>query len=249
MKKLLILFFLLPLFTQAQISLVGGKNIIKTNLTSYALNNYNITYERSVFKKCSFSIGFRYMPKTSLPIQSDIEKAIGNKDIKVQDFQMGNTAITPEFRIYFGLGKMKGFYIAPYARYASFDLHTPILYVDPSDASKRKEVLFDGTITSFSGGVLIGVQKQIFKKFVLDIWIIGGHYGTSNGTLNGDFSKNPLPTQADIDNLNDKINDIKVNSGPFTFTGKVNSSTSATISSTGPWAGVRALGLSFGLRF
>jgi Protein of unknown function (DUF3575) len=246
MKKIIVLLLLTPAIAQAQVSILAGKNIIKTNLTSYALNNYNLTYERSLFKRMSISVGFRYMPKTSVPFQSEIEKAIDNKDIKVADFQMGNTAITPEFRFYFGLGKMKGFYIAPYARFASFDIQAPILYDDNS--GNKKEVFFNGTIKSISGGVLLGVQKHILKKLVLDIWIIGGHYGNSDGTLNADMTKNPIP-YSDIPNLQAKLDDIQVNSGPFKFTGKVNSTTSADIFSTGPWAGIRALGLSLGVRF
>ncbi|MBC7652082.1 MAG: DUF3575 domain-containing protein, partial [Deinococcales bacterium] len=45
MKKVLYLLAFLPLVTQAQ-SLLNGKNIIKTNLSSLALRNYNISYER-----------------------------------------------------------------------------------------------------------------------------------------------------------------------------------------------------------
>jgi hypothetical protein len=63
------------------------------------------------------------------------------------------------------------------------------------------------------------------------------------------MSKNPLPSQQDADNLQVKLNDIQVNSGPFKFTGKVESPSLAVITSTGPWAGVRGLGFSLGVRF
>ncbi|MFY7964912.1 MAG: DUF3575 domain-containing protein [Chitinophagaceae bacterium] len=248
MKKLIIILAIAPFFANSQ-KLIGGKNIIKTNLTGDAIGNYNLTYERSILKKMSFSVGVRYMAKQSLPFQSEMQDLIGNNDIKIADFKMGNFAITPELRFYLSAGKMKGFYIAPYARYASFDLAVPILYVDPNNASNRKEVLFDGKITSFSGGLLLGVQTQIFKKLVLDVWIAGGHYGSSNGTLDGDFSKNPLASDQDVKNLQDKLDNISVDAGPFTFKGNVVSKTQAVINSTGPWAGIRALGLSIGVRF
>ena len=56
------------------------------------------------------------MPKSTVPFKEKLEEFINNNDVKVNDFQMGNFAITPELRLYLSKGKMKGFYIAPYAR-------------------------------------------------------------------------------------------------------------------------------------
>jgi hypothetical protein len=249
MKKLIFALLLFPAITNAQLGILGGKNIIKTNLSSYALNNYNITYERSFLKKLSFSVGFRYMPKSSLPsaFKDEVEKLIDNKNIKISEFQLGNFAITPELRLYFGVGKMKGFYIAPYARYASFDIQLPVTYDDQNGTNLT--VPFTGKINSISGGVLLGVQTQIFKKLVLDIWIVGGHYGSSSGTITA-VTPNLGPDKNAIawKNLQASLDGFNVD-GPFKFSGKVTSSTTAEIYETGPWAGVRALGLSLGVRF
>ena len=46
MKKILLLFLLAPFFANAQ-KLLGGKNIIKTNISGDLIGNYNLTYERS----------------------------------------------------------------------------------------------------------------------------------------------------------------------------------------------------------
>ncbi len=259
MKKLITMLVFIPVITSAQISILGGKNILKTNLSGDAIGNYNITYERSILKKMSFSLGVRYMPKSTMPqfIKDKVEELVDDKNIKISDFQMGNFAITPEFRLYLSAGKMKGFYIAPYVRYASFDLQVPVAYTytdpNPLVGTVNASALFNGTFKSFSGGLLLGSQFQIAKKLVLDVWIIGGHYGTSSGTIKAtDFNppidpNNPNQTQAfkdQVESVNNK------DYGPFKFKGEVSSDyKTATFTSTGAWAGVRALGLSLGVRF
>lgn len=244
--------FILPSLTMAQ-SLIGGNNIIKANLSSLAFGNYHVTYERSIAKKLSLSISYRFMPKTGIPYANQLQDLINNPDVKVAGIQMANNAITPELRLYLGTGKMKGFYIAPYVRFANFDLRVPIMYDNPAIAGAKKEVTFDGSIKSTSAGLMIGMQKQIAKKLVLDIWFIGGHYGSSEGTLNAvinpPLSSGPPPfderaaLQSELDNL-------KNNGGPFKFEGTVNSNgAGAVIKSTGPWAGLRGAMISLGFRF
>jgi hypothetical protein len=56
------------------------------------------------------------MPKGPIPYQKTLESYINSSEINFNNMQMGNTAITPELRIYLSLKKMKGFYIAPYAK-------------------------------------------------------------------------------------------------------------------------------------
>lgn len=242
MKKILLLIFIFPLLTNAQ-----GKNVIKTNLSGLLINNYNITYERSILKKMSLSVGFRYMPKTTVPLKSTLEKYLDNPDIKINDFEMGNMAITPELRLYLSAGKLKGFYIAPYVRYASFDLTVPVTYDRPGFTTKPT-VLFNGKITSLSAGLLLGMQYNIAKKLVLDFWLIGAHYGTSNGNIDATNINPALNSQADRDALQSQLNEFN-EFGPFKFESKVTSATTANIKSVGAWAGVRALGLSLGVRF
>lgn len=249
MKKLVFSLFILPSLTMAQ-SLIGGNNIIKANLSSLAFGNYHVTYERSIAKKLSLSISYRFMPKTGIPYANQLQDLINNPDVKVAGIQMANNAITPELRLYLGTGKMKGFYIAPYVRFANFDLRVPIMYDNPAIAGAKKEVTFDGSIKSTSAGLMIGMQKQIAKKLVLDIWFIGGHYGSSEGTLNAVI--NPPLSNAPFDEraaLQTELDNLKNNGGPFKFEGTVTSNTTAVIKSTGPWAGLRGAMISLGFRF
>ncbi len=238
----------MPIIAFSQISLIGGKNIIKTNISGNIIQNYNITYERSLAKKLSLSIGVRYMPKSTVPFKEKLEEFINNNDVKVNDFQMGNFAITPELRLYLSKGKMKGFYIAPYARYASFDVSVPITYTNSGLLTTKATALFVGKINSISGGIMMGTQFNIAKKIVLDFWIIGGHYGSSNGTIYAVDINPQMNSKTDRDALQAQLDELK-EVGPFRFEGKVTSNNSAEIKSTGPWAGIRGLGLSLGVRF
>jgi hypothetical protein len=248
MRKLIFAFLMLPCLTMAQ-SLIGGNNIIKANLSSLAFGNYHVTYERSIAKKLSLSVSYRFMPKTSVPFASSLQDLINNPDVKITSMQLGNNAITPELRIYLGTGKMKGFYIAPYARFANFDVRVPLAYDNPSIPGAKKEITFDGSIKSTSAGLMIGMQKQIAKKLVLDIWFIGGHYGSSNGTINAINVGTPL-NASEQSALQSELDNLKNNGGPFKFEGKVNAAgTGAEITSTGPWAGVRGAMISLGFRF
>jgi hypothetical protein len=238
MKKLLVLATLLPLLATAQ------KNVIKVNASSLVLRNYNFTYERKILPKSTLSLGIRIMPKGKLPFQDVLEKYAGLDDpnLNIGRFEIGGTAITPEFRFYLGRKAMRGFYIAPYARYASIDLRVPIKYTYTSGTGNvTREADFTGKIKSFSGGVMLGTQYS-FSRFVVDIWLIGGHYGSSNGNLNAAIALNSQEQQSLRNSLE------SFDPSPFKYEYDVNAN-GATLKSTGPWAGVRTLGVNFGIKF
>ena len=166
---------------------------------------------------------------------------------------MGNNALTFESRFYLGLQKMSGFYIAPYARFANFDLSVPVEYTYTPDKSVgtiigndpiTKTAGLNGTIMSTSYGAYFGLQKQLLTKLVIDIWFIGGHYGNSTGNLSF-VAPEKLPSQA-VDALQKTLDDTKVS--PFELKSKVTPN-GATADMKGPWAGIRGLGISLGLRF
>lgn len=237
MKKMIILLLCLPMFAGAQ-SLIGGKNILRWNIGSMALKNYHFTYERSLTKHLSLSVSYRTMAKGAVPFQSQLEKAINSNDINFSNFQMGNTAWTIEGRLYLGLGRMKGFYLAPYLRFANFDLSAPVKY---TSGTVTKEALFVGNVKSTSPGLMIGWQFTLVGKLVMDLQIIGGHYGHSNGDLNFAAALNPQEQAAlkqSLDNIDAK---------PFKFTSTV-SANGAAIKTDGPWAGIRS-NIGIGLRF
>lgn len=240
MKKIILVLLCLPLFGTAQ-KLIGGSNIIRWNLGSLAFKNYHFTYERNILPHISASISYRTQPKGAPPFQAQLKEVLNSSDINFDHFEMGNTALTGEARFYIGLGKMKGFYLAPYLRMASFDLTAPIKY---SSGVSSKEASFVGKIKSTSGGLMLGWQFQIFTKLVLDLQIIGGHYGTSKGDLN--FTPTSPLNGPEITALQESLNNIDAK--PFKFTSTVTSS-GAVIKTDGPWAGIRGANIGIGLRF
>jgi hypothetical protein len=260
MKKLLVVLFALPVMANAQ-SLIGGKNIIKANLSSLALRNYHFIYERSLAAKgrVTLSLGYRTMSKGSLPFQSNIESLFNNDpNLNFGRVQIGGYAITPEVRFY--AKNMKGFYLAPYARYANMDVTLPIKYsTTVSGVPVKKDADALGRITSLSGGLMIGLQKQLLKKLVLDIWIVGAHFGSGKGDLVATYNSfqdaNSLVQtagqQQERQSLQKAIDDLNVD--PFKISGTVTQANSTTgradIKVDGPWLGVRALGLTVGVRF
>jgi hypothetical protein len=245
MKKIVPLFLLLlPVLAIAQ------KNAVKVNLSSLTLRNYQITYERKLISKLSVNVSFRTMPKGSLPLESTLRsffpEIFDNPDLDIGAFQIGNTAFTIEPRIYLSKKSLKGFYIAPYGRWASFDLTVPIKYTPPSSTTRNAD--FIGKITSFSGGVAFGTQFNIAKRIVLDVCWMGFHYGGSSGDL---VLNTTLATQQERDALKNTINSNKEKAKPFKFE-LVNdqvTATGAVLRSSGPWAGIRPLSISLGFKF
>ncbi len=240
MKKLLFLLLCLPLFASAQ-SLIGGKNILRWNVGSMALRNYHFTYERSILRNFSLSLSYRTMPKGNVPFQAQLEDAIESDDINFGKFQIGNTAWTVAGRLYIGLGRMKGFYLEPYLRFANFDLTAPVKY---TASGVTKEADFIGNVKSTSPGLMLGWQFQIATKVVLDLQLIGGHYGSCKGDLNF-TTATPLTTQ-EQDALRQSLADIEAD--PFKYTYTVNAN-GAQIKANGPWAGIRGANIGIGIRF
>jgi hypothetical protein len=252
MKKIFLLFFIVIAFNASSQSIIGGDNILKTNLSADAINNYNITYEKSINHFISLSVNYKSMPLSKLPLKSIAKKFIDNPAIDFDNFKIGNTTITFEGRFYLGLSKMSGFYIGPYIRYGNYDLSVPASYTYTPDKIFPAEIVkpitalatLDGTVRTQSYGAHVGMQFQLLTKLVLDISFIGGHYGTSSGKL--EFSPPvafPRPAQ---DALKQVLDNTKAD--PFKLKSTVNAN-KAIVDMEGPWWGLRGLGIGLGLRF
>lgn len=245
MKKWLILLICIPFISEAQVPVLSGKNIVKLNLSSLVAKNFHVTYERKLTGRISASLGFRTMAKGTLPFKSTFENLVDGTDFNFNNFKMGNTAFTPEIRFYLGKGNLRGFYVAPYMRFASFDITAPIKYTyNNGSGNVTDEAPVSGKIKSTSGGLMFGTQHRIFKVLTLDIWIIGGHYGSSKGDLSVAKAFN---TQQERDAVKAELDGIDAK--PFKFKNAVVTSTGASIQADGPWAGIRGAGINIGFRF
>lgn len=217
---------------------------VKLNLTGLAVKNYSVQVERTLSKKFSAALSYRTMPNTAIPFRSQISGSIndgGTKDL-VDNLELSNFAITPEFRMYLGKkGYGRGFYIAPFYRYASFKTNT--LKVDFTGENGEKSLNLSGTLNTNTAGILIGAQWAFGSHICLDWWIAGPHYGAGKGDFAG-VSSTPLTPREQAE-LQRQLNDLNI---PFANKEVNVNAAGATMKLTGPWAGVRA-GLSVGVRF
>lgn len=256
MKKMNLTLLLLMMLQIAKAqSLIGGNNILKTNLSADALQNYNLTYERSLNHFMSLSISYASMAKRDLPLKDLAKQFIDNPNINFDNLKIANNNITIESRFYLGLQKMSGFYVAPYARFGNTEMDVPVNYQYTTQASVINGVtipsktvstsaILNGSIRSQSVGAYFGMQYQILTKLVLDFWVIGGHYGTSNGILQANLPSG-TPTEA-LTALKNAVN--QTNANPFHLNATV-AGNSIITNTDGPWAGIRGAGITVGLRF
>lgn len=223
------------------------RNFIKLNLTGILLKNYGVQYERVLSKRISVALQYRIMPETGIPHKNFIQKKVGDDDPDtkktIDDLRMSNFAITPELRIYLSKkGYGRGFYIAPFYRYASFTANgLNVFYTDENDVEQSLKL--SGKLTSNTGGLLLGVQSMLAKSVVLDISFFGPHFGVGNGNFTGTSSKTLSPSEQD--DLRQELEDIDI---PFTDkTVNVNAN-AASMKLDGPWGGFR-FAISLGVRF
>lgn len=215
-------------------SVDSGKNLFKINLPSLVMKTFHFQYERAISKKISVGLGYRYMAKGALPFSSSLT----NIDNQLGGLTLGNNAITPEIKFYFGKGVFKGFYIAPFARFATYKAAIDYEF----EVNNSNQIIpLSGTLKTVTGGVLFGAQWRIAKKVYLDWSMLGPQFGRSNGQLTG---KRALSAQEQQE-LRDKLNNIDLPIGKTTATVNANG---ATLNFDGPWAGIRA-NIGIGYRF
>jgi hypothetical protein len=260
MRKLfLLIYFFALLFSLNAQSLIGGDHILKTNLSADAIKNYNLTFEKSLNHFMSISVSYSSMPKRDLPFQALAKQFIDNPNINFDNFKIANNAIAFETRFYLGLQKMSGFYIAPYARFGNMEVDVPVNYTYTYTPAPIQGITLPaqtvsttanlaGTIRSQSVGAYFGMQFQLLTKIVLDLWVIGGHYGTSNGKLQADLPTNtpPIVSTAALNALKSTID--QTDATPYKLKTIV-SENSIITNTEGPWAGIRGAGITVGLRF
>lgn len=222
-------------------------NFIKLNLTGILLKNYSLQYERVLNRKISVALQYRIMPETGIPFKSTILKLVGDEDPDtkkiIEDFKMSNYAITPEVRLYLSRkGFGRGFYIAPFYRYASFTSNDfNVFYTD--DNNVEQSIKMSGKLTTNTGGLSMGVQSALGKHVVLDMSFFGPHYGSGKGKFSGTTSATLSPDEQS--DLRQQLEDIDI---PLTDkTVNVNAN-GASLQLDGPWGGWR-FAISLGVRF
>lgn len=254
MKKLLFITALIlcsTMIVSAQESSKPQMNFVKFNLTSLLLKNYSFQYERVLSKHISAAVGFRFMPYTTLPFKSSVIKMAKIDDPQIIDMintaEFANYSITPEIRFYLGKkGYGRGFYIAPYYRYAAYEAQKFTASFEVGDqgqpGSYTQKIDFAGSISSHTGGIMLGVQWALGKHFSFDWWILGAAYGASNGT----FSGKPTPNipEDKVAQIKEKLEEMNIPNKTIEVT-----PSNVKIGLDGiPWAGLRS-GIIIGVKF
>ena len=231
---------------QTQQQPVSAKNIFKVNMTSLVLKNYNFQYERILSKRISTVVGYRIMPEGPVPFK---QKLINNSTDPAgaqeifDALRISNTAITPELRFYVGKkGYGRGFYLAPFYRIATFKASG--FKLDFTNAAGNPASLdLKGDLKGNTYGLIMGTQWLLSKNITLDWHILGGHYGNSNGSLNGNSSV--ALTQTEQSEILTAMQDIDI---PLTEETYSVNSNGASLFFNGPWGGIRAA-ISIGFKF
>lgn len=221
------------------------QNIVKLNVPALILKNVSLQYERAVGKRISVGLGIRFAPKSTLPFKNKFKDLVDDDEVSRQldNFKTGNFALTPEFRFYVGKnGVFRGFYLAPFVRYATYSGELPYEY-NTSVTDQQRSLFMSGRINTFSGGFMLGSQFKLSQKVYFDWWILGASAGSSSGHLNG-TSPTPL-SEEEQQGLRDALNDLD---NDYIKTESTVDASGARVKINGPWYTVRA-GLCVGYRF
>ena len=221
------------------------KNIVKLSLTSLAFRNIHLQYERILNKRVSVSLSFSNIFEGEIPLLGSVENTIDDTESfdKIKDVSLSYYSVTPEVRFYLGKkGFGKGFYLAPFYRNSKLTLDG-VSFEYTTDEGGTSSISTSGSIGGNTVGLLIGSQFNLGKSVVLDWWIVGPHYGSGSGTLNG-VSSEPF-SAVERNALQTELNELDL---PFVDETTEVSAQDIKVLFSGPWGGVRA-GLSLGFRF
>jgi hypothetical protein len=223
------------------------KNAVKLNISSLVYKNIGLQYERALAPKIAVACQIRLMPKGTPGFYNSVENQIqdGTSTTKLSNVSVGSLAITPEFRFY-PKHVMKGFYLAPYFRFRNMSMGSTISFVDSSNVNRT--MTLDGKLTTFAGGLMIGSHFNIGKSFSLDWFILGAHYSSTKGTLNGSITGSGMNAADQTKLKNDLLSTM--DDSKFFKNNEVNvSSNAADLSTKFSLVGLRGFGLNFGYRF
>jgi len=188
---ILLLVLAMPVFSQARIDSTY-KNTIKLNGAAVILNNASLLYERDLRKNWSVMLGAGYR------WGGDIPKAFGLGSVVVTSKSTGlrGFSLTPELRYYFNFcecgGPRTGFYAGLYGRYIR-------LYGDLKfnvwNGSDFIDVGAAGNLREFGGGLQLGYQFVIKKRFVVDLMFAGPRRSHFKMELNleSEFIEDAIP--------------------------------------------------------
>lgn len=230
-----------------------GKNLVKLNALTLLGGKISAEYEYLIRDKMSIGAAVSIRPQNTMPFGSTLKNVIDGEDLDkwIDNFKSSNFSITPEVRFYTsGKRDFRGFYVAPYVKYATYGIQTPIdyelsIHVGGADYTyEERDIPVSGRVNTFTAGVSIGVNFRLSEKFYLDWRMVGPGYGFSKGDLSGRRNLSAEEQEAvgeGLDELKEDLPDIVKMEHEVTSEG-------AFVDVKGPWAAIRS-GLSISYRF
>lgn len=231
-----------------------GKNMVKINALTLLGGKFSFEYERLLTSRISVGTAVSIRPDKALPFKDRVKEWVGDEDLNVilDGLTSSNFSVTPELRFYTSSrGPFRGFYIAPYVKYASYDAAMPFEFdveIEGGGYDRTETIPLAGSIRAFTGGLSFGFNFKLSNSIHLDWRIIGPGYGSSKGDINGTMrldSDEQAALREGLSQLQDELEDIAL---PLTIDYDVNADGAAVQILKSPWASIRS-GLSISYRF
>jgi hypothetical protein len=251
MKILRLIFFTVSFFPFSFLHAQLEKgNIFKYNLSGLAIKYHAVQFERVISPKQSFALTVGFSPSNSLPFKDRLSELYGNDAqarTAIESTSFQKFTLTTEYRLYLSGKAPQGFYLAPFARYSKMTMSQNYSFVDSDNTTHNP--LISGSFTGFGGGVLAGAQWTMGKSVVVDLWLAGPFIGTQKASFNGVNDKaiiNTAGLEADIEAVDIPLWDLEATVSNQSVNGANRAVMDVNL--TGPFVGVRMLGLTVGIR-
>jgi hypothetical protein len=232
----------------AQSTADSAARLLKVNLPALLFGNLSMQYEQAAGSGRSWAVAVRFRPKAQIPMRALVKQMVEDTLVRVDEARIGNFGIIPEYRFYLGRkGALRGFYLSPMVAYNYYYGNLPVKYYDyVNNTIIDKSALFNGHVHTLTAGLQVGAQWKLGGKWYLDWWIIGPNFGLGKGRF--DFAG----TLNDIEQISlqfelEKIKQTTPLIGMDLVPGRPDDA-GAAFTINGPWAGIRAMGISLALR-
>jgi len=155
MKKLT---FSLVIILITSLSVCAQKQVVKVNALSLFVGSGSFFYERAITRSSSLQLGL-FRNNINSTGSSSINGNTSTNTTECRGF-----GITPEYRFYLGGEALSGIFIATFLRYQNYSIEEETISFNGTRLRDR------GIINSFGGGLLLGGQWSIGKRFTMDVF-------------------------------------------------------------------------------
>jgi len=251
--------FILTILGAALLSCSGSKtfaqerkNLAKVNaLALIGGETFAFEYERALTQRITAGAMFSVRGRKRLLV--DASPYTENPDVRevLEGLALGATSFALEGRFYTGKkGMFRGFYWAPYFKYADYGLDAPIsIAVNPTGKWEQRTIVARGNLKTSAFGLGVGVQFRLGERVSLDWRIMGIGIGSARGTLAGTYEGSLTPEEQQL--FREEIDKLEREENVRLYAKIVSREVDAnglTFKTANPWASIRT-GLSIGYKF